>query len=51
MRENDRWIPALRLPRMLDGLGFGNLCRIGEKKIYGREIPLAMTNGGGASRR
>ena len=46
VRENDRWIPALRLPRTLDGLGFGNLCKLGKEKIYGREIPLAMTNGG-----
>lgn len=40
VRENDRWIPALRLPRMLDGLGFGNLCKLAER--YGREIPLAI---------
>jgi hypothetical protein len=46
VRDNDRWIPALRLPRMLDGLGFGNLCRLGKEKIYGREIPLATANGG-----
>lgn len=41
VRENDRWIPALSLPRLLDGLGFGNLCKLRNKGIYGREIPLA----------
>ena len=30
---------------MLDGRGFGNLCKLMEKKIYGREIPIAMANG------
>ena len=48
VRENDRWIPALTLPRMLDECGFGNLCKLREKKIYGREIPIAMANGGDA---
>jgi len=43
--ENEQWIPALALPRMLDGLGFGNLCKLREKKIYGREITIAMVNG------
>jgi len=46
IRENDRWVPALALPRMLDGRGFGNLCKLRDKRIYGREIPLAMTTGG-----
>ena len=41
VRENERWVPALTLPRMLDGRGFGNLCKLREKKIYGREVPLA----------
>ncbi len=41
VRENDRWIRALCLPRMLDGRGFGNLCKLRAKGIYGREIPLA----------
>lgn len=41
VRENDRWIPALKLPRMLDGRGFGNLCKLRDRGIYGREIPLA----------
>ncbi|MBA3651754.1 MAG: hypothetical protein H0W66_09820, partial [Chthoniobacterales bacterium] len=40
-RENDRWIPALRLPKTLDRFKLGNLCRLPEKKIYGRELPLA----------
>jgi superfamily II DNA/RNA helicase len=45
VRENERWVPALALPRMLDGVGFGNLCKLREEKIYGREIPIAMANG------
>jgi hypothetical protein len=45
IREKERWIPALTLPRMLDGRGFGNLCKLTEKKIYGREIPLATVIG------
>jgi superfamily II DNA/RNA helicase len=43
--ENERWIPALSVPRMLDGRGFGNLCKLRDKKIYGREIPLATVVG------
>ncbi len=45
VRENDRWIPALSRPGMLDGLGFGNLCKLRDKGIYGREITLAMIAG------
>jgi superfamily II DNA/RNA helicase len=41
VRENDAWVRALALPRMLDGRGFGNLCKLRDKGIYGREIPLA----------
>ena len=41
VRENDRWIPALRRPKTLDRFPLGNLCRLPEKKIYGRELPLA----------
>jgi superfamily II DNA/RNA helicase len=48
VRENDSWIPALTLPRMLDGRGFGNLCKLRDKGIYGREIPLATVVGGDA---
>ncbi len=39
--EKERWMRALALPRMLDGHGFGNLCKLREQGIYGREIPLA----------
>src|SRR5215475_608818 len=28
VRENDRWRRALTLPRMLEGIGTGNLCRL-----------------------
>jgi len=41
--EQERWVPALSLPRMLDGRGFGNLCKLREQGIYGREIPLAIS--------
>jgi hypothetical protein len=41
VRENDRWRRALTVPRMLDGVGTGNLCRLGEQNHYGRELPVA----------
>src|SRR6266566_525773 len=41
MRENDRWRRALTVPRMLDGVGTGNLCRLREQNHYGRELPVA----------
>jgi superfamily II DNA/RNA helicase len=45
VREQDQWQPALTLPRRLDGLGFGNLCKLRDQGIYGREIPLATISG------
>lgn len=39
--EGDRWLPALSLPRNLDGRGFGNLCKLRAPGIYGREVPIA----------
>ena len=45
VREYDSWVRALTLPRMLDGRGFGNLCKLRDKGIYGREIPLATMAG------
>ncbi|MDP9100271.1 MAG: DEAD/DEAH box helicase [Verrucomicrobiota bacterium] len=45
VRENDAWVRALTVPRMLDGRGFGNLCKLRDQGIYGREIPLAMIVG------
>jgi hypothetical protein len=41
IHENDKWVRALTIPRLLDGRGFGNLCKLQGKGIYGREIPLA----------
>jgi superfamily II DNA/RNA helicase len=41
VRENDCWVRALTVPRILDGRGFGNLCKLRAQGIYGREIPLA----------
>ncbi|MBA3608288.1 MAG: hypothetical protein H0W43_07245 [Chthoniobacterales bacterium] len=41
LRENERWIPALALPKTLDRFRLGNLCRLRERKIYGRELPVA----------
>jgi len=31
----------LTLPRMLEGIGTGNLCRLREQNHYGRELPVA----------
>jgi hypothetical protein len=45
VRENDSWVRALTMPRMLDGRGFGNLCKLRDQGIYGREIPLATVVG------
>lgn len=41
VRENDRWRRALTVPRMLDGIGTGNLCWLREQNHYGRELPVA----------
>jgi hypothetical protein len=43
VREKERWAPALRSARILDQFRIGNLCRLREKKIYGREIALATS--------
>ena len=45
VRENNSWAPALSIPRMLDGRGFGNLCKLRDRGIYGREIPLGTIVG------
>ena len=45
VRESDAWVRALSVPRMLDGRGFGNLCKLRDQGIYGREIPLATIAG------
>jgi tRNA A37 threonylcarbamoyladenosine biosynthesis protein TsaE len=41
VRENDRWRRALTVPRMLERIGTGNLCRLREQHHYGRELPVA----------
>jgi superfamily II DNA/RNA helicase len=41
VRQKERWVPALTLPASLDRFPLGNLCRLKEKRIYGREVPLA----------
>jgi hypothetical protein len=41
VRENDRWRRALTLPRTLEGIGVGNLCRLRDLNHYGRELPVA----------
>jgi hypothetical protein len=41
VRENNRWRRALTVPRMLDGVGMGSLCRLREQNHYGRELPIA----------
>jgi hypothetical protein len=48
VRQDDSWLRALAVPRMLDGRGFGNLCKLREQGIYGREIPLATIVGADA---
>ena len=45
VRQDDSWVRALAVPRMLDGRGFGNLCKLRDQGIYGREIPLATIVG------
>ncbi len=47
-RENEQWVAALKIPRTLDGRGFGNLCHLGEQGIYGREIALVTATEGEA---
>ena len=41
VREQDQWRHALVVPRILDGLGQGNLCRLLDRGIYGREMAVA----------
>ena len=41
VREHDRWRAGLTVPRMLEGVGTGNLCRLREQNRYGRELPVA----------
>jgi hypothetical protein len=45
VRENSGsargWRRALTLPRMLDEIGSGNLCRLPNPNRYGRELPVA----------
>jgi superfamily II DNA/RNA helicase len=43
VRDNDRWVPALSLAKTLDRFPFGNLCRLRERGIYAREVPLATS--------
>jgi hypothetical protein len=45
LREDGAWVRALSVPRILDGRGFGNLCKLRDEGIYGREIPLATVIG------
>ena len=41
------WRPALSLARTLDGVGLGNLCKLGGAKRYGRELPLGTRRADG----
>jgi hypothetical protein len=47
VRENDQWRRALTMPRTLDGIGLGNLCRLREQASYGRDVPVATILGSG----
>jgi hypothetical protein len=40
-RDEERWRRALQLPGMLEGIGTGNLCRLREQGVYGREVAIA----------
>ena len=43
--RRDQWRPALTVASSLDGIGFGNLCkiRLGQGRFeYGREVPVAV---------
>jgi len=42
VRFGERWCVALSLPQTLDRFPIGNLCRLADRKIYGREVPIAM---------
>ena len=46
--EQGRWRPALSLARTLEGVGLGNLCKLGcgPDKRYGREVALGTRRGG-----
>ena len=46
--EHGRWRLALSLARTLEGVGTGNLCKLGSgpDKRYGREVPLGTRRGG-----
>ena len=41
VRDHAQWRRALLLPRLLEGIGVGNLCRLREQGIYGREVAVA----------
>jgi hypothetical protein len=47
VRENNRWRRALTVPRMLEGVGTGNLCRLREQNHYGRELPVGTVQASG----
>jgi superfamily II DNA/RNA helicase len=44
VRQHDHWQPALRVPKTLDRFKLGNLCRLAERKIYGREVAIATSS-------
>ena len=46
--EQERWKPALSLPRILESLGPGSLCKLDSTrgKRYGRELPLGIRREG-----
>ncbi|MEQ1854483.1 MAG: DEAD/DEAH box helicase, partial [Chthoniobacteraceae bacterium] len=47
--EGERWLPALSIARTLDGLGYGQLCRLQSPhgRRYGREVVLGTRCEGG----
>ena len=47
IRRNERWVRAIHQQETFEGLGFGNLCKLGPG-VYGREIPVATSRPDGS---
>jgi hypothetical protein len=49
LQAHGRWQSALSTPQTLEGIGTGNLCKLGSgaEKQYGREVPLGTRRGDG----
>jgi hypothetical protein len=49
VHEGGQWRPALSIPRIIEGIGIGNICRLGSgpEKQYGRELTIGTRRGDG----